>query len=802
MKTLKEFPDKFINQTLNISGRRKYLVPVTFFAILVATMFMVEVGIMGLIFVLPEMPVFLTIFLDGFLLTLILFPVLFLLYLRPMVDQIKLQQQSEKRFRAVFEQTFQFMCILNPDGTVVQANQSAILAGNMFQDEIVGKLFWEAFHKLIPSETNSSLKKAIESAAQGNLTRFEGDFGVWEGASFTVDVSLKPIIDENGQVMMLILEGRDVTRHKRIEQALRAEIEKRQEKEARIKQDAQRAIVTSEILNSLREVSEDFQGFLETVVQKTIGLLGDGGMIHLLSKNKSQLEPTACYHIAPELNEVLSKIVMNVSQPIDEGLEGQVVISKTLLFLPTIDLTHIRPELFSKYHAYFDEFGLTSLMVLPLHIQGQLVGTLTLFRDQSLTPYSTEDLDFAQNIALKAAMAVHNTRLYQAEKRSRQTAETLGTAALTLTQTLKLEYIFEKLLDYLDMLVALDTACITLREDEEHLIVRAMRGANIWTESAQSLNLSLQKEANLLIEMPLLTQRSLFIPDVKNLPEWNISPSPVRSGLSVPIVAGNKVIGLCLLAKQAENGFTPEQIQWAEAMVNQAAVAIQNAWLFEQVRTGHERLQSLSHRLVEIQENERRYIARELHDEAGQALSSLMVGLRLVERDAYQPEAVLTGTAQLKRMVDEVLENLHRLAVHLRPASLDHLGLLSALQQYIEDLSTRHQLLIQFETMGIDIRLRGELETVLYRIVQEALTNVLKHAKATRVDVLLERRGDKLITIIEDNGVGFDPSASLKGDHLGLFGIRERLEMFGGRLHLESTLGIGTTLFVEVPYET
>ncbi len=252
MKALKEFSDKIFAQPLSLSGKQKYLVPLTFFALLITVMFAVEVGIMGLIFVLPEMPAFFTIFLDGFLLTLILFPVLFSLYLRPMVNQIKLQQQSEKRFRAVFEQTFQFMCILNPDGTIVQANQSAMLTSNMFQEELVGKLFWEAFYSLIPAETNNSLIQAIEMAAQGKLMRFEGDFGVWEGATFTVDVSLKPIMDEYGQVMMLILEGRDVTRHKRIEQELRAEITKRQEKEGRIQQNAKRAIVTSDILNSLQ----------------------------------------------------------------------------------------------------------------------------------------------------------------------------------------------------------------------------------------------------------------------------------------------------------------------------------------------------------------------------------------------------------------------------------------------------------------------------------------------------------------------------------------------------------------------
>jgi signal transduction histidine kinase len=202
---------------------------------------------------------------------------------------------------------------------------------------------------------------------------------------------------------------------------------------------------------------------------------------------------------------------------------------------------------------------------------------------------------------------------------------------------------------------------------------------------------------------------------------------------------------------------------------------------------------------VEVQETERKYIARELHDEAGQALTSLMVGLRLLERDAHRPEAIIAGTAELKDMVDSVLENLHRLAADLRPASLDHLGLVPALRQYAEAISDRHNLVVQFEAIGFEYRLPSDIEIALYRIIQEALTNVVRHAQATRVDVLLEQRRDKLIAFVEDNGIGFDFSAAQNG-RLGLFGMRERTEMLGGTLLVESTAGVGTTLRVEVPY--
>ena len=162
----------------------------------------------------------------------------------------------------------------------------------------------------------------------------------------------------------------------------------------------------------------------------------------------------------------------------------------------------------------------------------------------------------------------------------------------------------------------------------------------------------------------------------------------------------------------------------------------------------------------------------------------------------------MSKNTELKGTIDSVLENLHQLATDLRPASLDHLGLVATLRQYTEAFSRQHGLIVQFETVSLeDERLAPMVETALYRIVQEALTNVVRHAKATRADVLLERQGDRVITIVEDDGVGFDLAAAMRNGRLGLVGVQERAEMLGGALVVESAPGAGTTLFVEVPYD-
>lgn len=265
--------------------------------------------------------------------------------------------------------------------------------------------------------------------------------------------------------------------------------------------------------------------------------------------------------------------------------------------------------------------------------------------------------------------------------------------------------------------------------------------------------------------------------------------------------AGN-VVGVLCAVTSGSGGFPKEEVLLLESYANLAAMAIQNAWLFNQVRLGNEQLHALSHRLMEVQEEERLHLSRELHDESGQILAALMVRLGLLERDVEIPEQRHAHIAELRRIAKELLNNLHHLAVKLRPASLDHLGLTTALKQYADEYSRQYQVEVQFDALEIETtRLPAEFETALFRIMQESLTNIALHAQANRVDILLNRRNGCLVMTIEDNGVGFDPNLIANESRLGLFGMRERVDMLGGRLMIESSPGKGTTISVEVPYD-
>lgn len=391
----------------------------------------------------------------------------------------------------------------------------------------------------------------------------------------------------------------------------------------------------------------------------------------------------------------------------------------------------------------------------------------------------------------------------EAERKAHQLASTLLAANQALSQSLDLDAIAETLLDFLFDFVPFDGASILMPATQGTWIVlksiRCLSGKKVEIQDSQIFDVA---SAKYLKEF-IAEKQSVLISDTLSCKTWQplVERKESRSWLGLPFIADGSVIGICEVYKTHPNFFTVEHIKMSEMLTRVAAKALQNAWLFEQVQAGRQRLQSLSHRLVNVQEVERKYIARELHDEAGQGLASLLIGLRLLERNVHNPSALVTGIDELKCILNEVSDGLHGLAIRLRPASLDHLGVVPILTQHIEDFAKKHDIDAQFETINMHGRLPLEMETAVYRIVQEGLTNILRHAKATRADILLQNRDNKLVIIVEDNGIGFIPEIVKKSEHLGLVGIEERAEMLNGKMTIESTPGAGTTLIVEVPYE-
>jgi len=388
----------------------------------------------------------------------------------------------------------------------------------------------------------------------------------------------------------------------------------------------------------------------------------------------------------------------------------------------------------------------------------------------------------------------------RAERNARDLAETIRSAAVEMTQAHDLDATLMAMLEHLEALMAFDRARVMVTDAGSRLrtvaIFRKGRGLEILPPSAPSFDPS----ADPVLDELLASGEGLVIPDIHLHGSWGsrVKPEFAHSWMGVPLLSGGKTVGLYSVSKAEPNAFDRNHLRLARALSAPAAVAIENAELFRQLTAERERLQTLSRKLVDLQENERRAIARELHDEAGQTLTSLKLGLRLLEQTSSDPR-LRSRAAELRCVADDAQEGLHRLAANLRPPALDHVGLVGALEQLAEDLSGSSGVRIDLETVGCEDRLPWRVETDLFRIAQEAVTNALRHAQADGISVVLDRRDGRLRLVVEDDGRGFDPEMASESDRLGLVGMRERAEILGGTLVIESLPGSGTTVVVEAP---
>jgi PAS domain S-box-containing protein len=219
-------------------------------------------------------------------------------------------------------------------------------------------------------------------------------------------------------------------------------------------------------------------------------------------------------------------------------------------------------------------------------------------------------------------------------------------------------------------------------------------------------------------------------------------------------------------------------------------------------RQAEARVRELLARQAQAVEEERQRISRELHDSLGQRLVVLAMGLQAMEGGG--PAAEATRIAELRRVTREIEDDIDRLSHELRPPALDDLGLVEALRSYVLEWGRESGVEVDLHAHGLhSVRFTPLLENTVYRVVQEALTNVRKHAQARRIGLVMERRGLELRVVIEDDGCGFEPGqvVSERGRHLGLRGMEERAHLVGGRLEIESRPGHGTTLYLVIPLE-
>lgn len=427
-----------------------------------------------------------------------------------------------------------------------------------------------------------------------------------------------------------------------------------------------------------------------------------------------------------------------------------------------------------------------SFLGVPILLRGVAYGNLYLTERQDGEDFTDEDVEIVTLLAGHAAVGIENARLYEASarwSRQLQSLEEVGNALATETD---LDRLLDLVVRRLRELLGARVVALALPSGGDELRFAAVAGAEELLGTTISRS---ESKSGAVLER----RRSERIDSVIDDPEVNrevTRRAGARTGMWVPLVAREQAIGVLEIHDKEgpDPRFTHDDFRLAETFAARAAVAVE---LSQRVARDAVR------RVVQAQEAERSRLARELHDETGQALTSILLGLKPLE-EALADHPARAALAELREQVVSALQDVRRLAVELRPAVLDDFGLVPALERLTDAFAEQSDVRVDFHSALGELRLPSEVETTLYRVVQESLTNIVKHANAHNVSVSIARRGSTVAAVIEDDGAGFDQRA-VREEGVGLLGMRERLSFVDGRLGIESRPGAGTTIVAEVP---
>jgi PAS domain S-box-containing protein len=441
----------------------------------------------------------------------------------------------------------------------------------------------------------------------------------------------------------------------------------------------------------------------------------------------------------------------------------------------------------------------------------------------------------ARDITDSKRAQAEREKLLASEQAARAEAEATSQrlkSVQTITDTalahLALDDLLRELLNRLRTLLSGDIATILLlAEDKQHFAVRASSLDEQWEESLQVL-----AEASAAARI-VATNAPLVVKDLAAEGPIPLLGQQTGSMIGVPLRVEDHVIGVLHVGTLRQHPFSEEDVQLLQVVADRVALAIDRARLFDQVSLGAERLKRLSQRLMETQELERRSLARELHDQIGQALTAMKINLQTVRRglvslasrvralEATPQSAVdarhgaeaealsfvlstLTLLDECIALIERTLQQVRDLSLDLRPSVLDDLGLVSALRWYVDRIAQRVHFSGEFVADALDERAAPEVEIACFRVAQEALTNITRHAQADHVQVELRRLDQAIQLIVRDDGVGFDVRAAraraVGGKSLGLLGMEERVLAVGGRLEINSQPLGGAEIRAYFPY--
>jgi signal transduction histidine kinase len=438
--------------------------------------------------------------------------------------------------------------------------------------------------------------------------------------------------------------------------------------------------------------------------------------------------------------------------------------------------------------------GLRCRLAVPLGSKDRING-LVIVGNREPCPSLGREQELVAAVCSQTNVAIEKTRLYEDMTRQLQVERSVCDVVDQITSELELDRVLPKVIAIAESLAGADSGVIALWDKERDAVTYPYIH-NLHPKLAQvivSIEEGLSAEV-MMVGRPIIigdyTRYERAIPDFVE--------AGVTSIVGVPIVNRDRIFGaMCVMSIGRPKSFLDRDVAILTEIGRQAGIAVENSYLYENLRF-------YARRIMQAQESERKRIARELHDDTIQsliALSRRLEGLVMFE-DQLSEDAALR-VQDLQQQTDEMIQRVRQFSKNLRPSLLDDLGLLPTLEELTEDMNRQSGLQTEFRVQGERRRLSSEAELTMFRIVQEALSNVRRHARATEVKTTVELTNSLVRVTVEDNGIGFRPptqASDLRAeDGLGLIGMHERARLLSGDLVIESEPGRGTKVIAEIP---
>jgi signal transduction histidine kinase len=474
---------------------------------------------------------------------------------------------------------------------------------------------------------------------------------------------------------------------------------------------------------------------------------------------------------------------------------------------------------------YLSGQGIKSFIALSLAYRGKSVGLLTASSMTESRQFTKDEIRLLQTVSNPIAVTIENYRLLEdlrqryaqirrqtqiLEKQTKE-QEILLRVSQALSRAMDLDEVSQVGSRVAGSALGAEHCAVCLvAEDGQHFEVRGVyskqpsHGRKIlkarfpWNDVPNVLRI-------------IKKGKPFFIDSTSDLPykskaREHFRKFGIKTALGTGMFFGKKLVGLLSVAGITEHRvFSPEETRLIQTMANQIAVAVENARLQRVIEKHAQALKDLYAESLNTQEAERGKIARELHDQVGQMLQAMKMNLDWVKQaftsKPEKLEKMQDWLSDTEELLAQTIDDIRNLTFELRPSMLDDFGLIPALRWYVENFSRRSNVRISLKTGDRDYRFSPEVVITLYRIIQEALTNVAKHASASQASVSVSQKGSTAVLSVRDNGIGFDSGKWLsvpKG--MGLLNIKERVDMLGGVFEIISRPRKGTKLNIQIPF--